>query len=214
MYKKRGRHDKDTESTNNNEEQFATQFFNFMRKQPDIVISHVSIPQLNLDIGARFTLSNAVSAPDNQKYYVDAIKEPTPCTLLYVKGKMLRTIKVAHAIVMFGRIKHGRPVSLECAVVKVTTIREGHEFEDTDYPYEKKRIEKLKNTKGLWPCKDILLNSCSSSIVSPHNKVDRGIPTSQITMLSTAGCHLSPQHHSSSQNTPPSKNPPPPAQAL
>jgi hypothetical protein len=38
MYKKRGRHDIDVESTNN-EEQFATQFFNFMRKQPDIIIS-------------------------------------------------------------------------------------------------------------------------------------------------------------------------------
>jgi hypothetical protein len=31
MYKKHGRHDIDVESTNN-EEQFATQFFNFMRK--------------------------------------------------------------------------------------------------------------------------------------------------------------------------------------
>jgi hypothetical protein len=31
MYKKCGRHDKDEESTNNDEDQFATQFFNFMR---------------------------------------------------------------------------------------------------------------------------------------------------------------------------------------
>jgi hypothetical protein len=38
MYKKHGRHDIEAESTNN-EEQFATQFFNFIRKQSDIVIS-------------------------------------------------------------------------------------------------------------------------------------------------------------------------------
>jgi hypothetical protein len=50
MYKKCVRHDIDAESANN-EEQFATQFFNFMRKHPDIVISQVSVPQINLDIG-------------------------------------------------------------------------------------------------------------------------------------------------------------------
>jgi hypothetical protein len=38
MYKKRGRNNIDVESANN-EEQFVTQFFNFMRKQPGIVIS-------------------------------------------------------------------------------------------------------------------------------------------------------------------------------
>jgi hypothetical protein len=38
MYKKRERDDIDAESANN-EEQFATQFFNFMRKHLDIVIS-------------------------------------------------------------------------------------------------------------------------------------------------------------------------------
>jgi hypothetical protein len=38
MYKKCGRHDIDVESANN-EEQFAIQFFNFMRKHLDIVIS-------------------------------------------------------------------------------------------------------------------------------------------------------------------------------
>jgi hypothetical protein len=47
MYKKRGRHDIDAESTNNGE-QFATQFFNFMRKHLDIIISQVSVPQINL----------------------------------------------------------------------------------------------------------------------------------------------------------------------
>jgi hypothetical protein len=49
MYKKRGRHDIDEESANN-EEQFTTQFFNFMRKHPYIVISQMSIPQINMDI--------------------------------------------------------------------------------------------------------------------------------------------------------------------
>jgi hypothetical protein len=65
MYKKRGRHDKDAESTNNNEEPFATQFFNFMRKHSYIVISHVSVPQVNLNIGTEFTSSSVGSSPNN-----------------------------------------------------------------------------------------------------------------------------------------------------
>jgi hypothetical protein len=123
MYKKRGRHDKDAESTNNDEEQFATQLFNFITKHPYIVISHVSIPQINLDIGTEFTLSSTGSSPNNLKYHVDDIIEATPCTLLYVKGRMLRTIKVADAIVMASRIMHSRSVSSECAMVEVITIR-------------------------------------------------------------------------------------------
>jgi hypothetical protein len=67
---------------------------------------------------------------------VDDINEPTPCTLLYVKGRTLRTIKVADAIVMATRIMHGRPVPSECVVFEVTIIREGCEFEDLDYPNE------------------------------------------------------------------------------
>jgi hypothetical protein len=42
MHKKRRRHDIDVESANE-EEQFVTQFFNFMRKHPYIIISQVSI---------------------------------------------------------------------------------------------------------------------------------------------------------------------------
>jgi hypothetical protein len=38
MYKKHGRHDIDVESTNN-EEQFVTQFFNFMREHPNFIIN-------------------------------------------------------------------------------------------------------------------------------------------------------------------------------
>jgi hypothetical protein len=62
----------------------------------------------------------------------------------YVKGRTLRTIEVADAIVMATHIIHSRPVLSECAVVKVTTIREGREFADLDYPDEEEWIEKLK----------------------------------------------------------------------
>jgi hypothetical protein len=79
---------------------------------------------------------------------MDDINEPTPCTLLYVKGKTLKTIKVADAIVMATHIMHGRSIPSECAVVEVTTIREGHEFEDLYYPDKEEEIEKLKDAKG------------------------------------------------------------------
>jgi hypothetical protein len=110
------------------------------------------------------------SAPDHQKYLMDDINEPTPWTLLYVKGRTLRTIEVADAIVTATRIMHGRPFSSECAVVEVTTIREGCEFGDLYYPDEEERNEKLKDANGnfiLWPRKDIILKTCSSLIVSP-----------------------------------------------
>jgi hypothetical protein len=128
MYKKHGRHNIDAESVNN-EEQFVTQFFNFMRKHPNIIISQVFVPQINLDIitaslRAVPALSSVGSAPVHQKYPVDDINEPTPFTLLYVKCKTLRTIKVADAIVIATHIMHGRPILSECAVVEVATIRE------------------------------------------------------------------------------------------
>jgi hypothetical protein len=118
MYKKRGRHDIDAESANNDEDQFESQFFNFMRKHPDIIIRYVSLPQINLDIGTGFTPSSAGSTPDHQKYHVDDINEPTPCTLLYVKGS---TIEIANIIGMATHIMHGRPVTSKCAVVEMTT---------------------------------------------------------------------------------------------
>jgi hypothetical protein len=80
-------------------------------------------------------------------YPVDDINEPTSCTLLYVKGRMLRTIEVDDAIVMATRIMHGQPVPSECVVVEVTTIREVREFENLDYPDEEEGIEKLKDAK-------------------------------------------------------------------
>jgi hypothetical protein len=43
MYKKRGRHDIEAKSANN-KEQFASQFFNFLRKHPRLIISQVPIP--------------------------------------------------------------------------------------------------------------------------------------------------------------------------
>jgi hypothetical protein len=55
-------------------------------------------------------------------------------------------------------------------VVKLTTIREGCEFEDLDYPDEEEGIEMLKDAKGnsiLWPRKDIIIKTHSSPIVLP-----------------------------------------------
>jgi hypothetical protein len=55
-------------------------------------------------------------------------------------------------------------------VVEVTTIREGHEFEDLDYLDEKEGIENLKDAKGnfiIWPRKDIIIKIHSLPIVSP-----------------------------------------------
>jgi hypothetical protein len=97
----------------------------------------VSVPQINLDIGTALSpllaTSSASSSPGHQKYPLDYINEPTACTLLYVKGRTLMTIKVVDAIMMATRIMHGRPIPSECTVVEVTMIRDGHEFEDLDY---------------------------------------------------------------------------------
>jgi hypothetical protein len=128
----------------------------------------VSIPQINLDISialpqAMPALTSVSSAPNHQKYARDDINEPTPCILLYVKGRTLRTIKVAHATVMVTRIMHGQPIPSECTVVEVITIKEGREFEYLDYLDEEEGIEKLKDAKGnfiLWSCKDIILKTC------------------------------------------------------
>jgi hypothetical protein len=51
---------------------------------------------------------------------------------------------------MPSRILHDRPVLAECVVVEVTIIREGHEFEDLDYPDEDEGIEKLVDAKGTF----------------------------------------------------------------
>jgi hypothetical protein len=60
MYKKRGRHDIEAESANN-EEQYASQFFNFLRKHLELVISQVSVPQINLEVG--IAMPQVVPAP-------------------------------------------------------------------------------------------------------------------------------------------------------
>jgi hypothetical protein len=68
-------------------------------------------------------------------------------------------------------------------VVKVTTIREGHEFEDLDYPDENEGIEKLVDAKGtfiLWPSKYITVKRRSSPIVSLWSTVANGTPTSSM----------------------------------
>jgi hypothetical protein len=133
--------------------------------------------------------SSAGSALNNKKYLVDDINDPTPCTLLYVKGRTLRTIKLVDAIVMATRIMHGQSILSECAVVKVTTIREGCEFEDLDYLDEEEEIEKLKDAKGnfiLWPRKYIIIKNRSSMIDSPQSREDESTPTSQNTIHNTA----------------------------
>jgi hypothetical protein len=212
MYKKNGRHDIEAESANN-EEQFASQFFNFLGKHPELVLSQVYVPKINLEVGTAMPQvvpapSSAGSTPDNQKYPVDDINEPTPCTLLYVKGRTLRTIEVDAAIVMATRIMHGRPVPSECAVVKVTMIREGHEFEDLDYPDKEEGIEKLKDAKRdfiSWPHKDIIIKIRSSPIVSPQSREDEGTPTSQNTIHSTTA--FTPPYENPPKTTRPPKNP-------
>jgi hypothetical protein len=142
-----------------------------------------------LDLGATiqqpFALSNDDSAPnrDKDKYPVDDMKDPTPCTLMYVKGRTSRTIKVAEAIMMPSRILHGWSIPVECVVVEVTMIREGHEFEDLDYPNEDEGIEKLVDAKGtfiLWPRKVIIVKTCSSPIISPRSTEAGGTPTSNM----------------------------------
>jgi hypothetical protein len=77
--------------------------------------------------------------------------------------------------------------------------RESHEFEDLDYLDEEEGIEKLKDVKGnfiLWPCKDIIIKSHSSLIVSPQSREDGGTLSSQNTLRNTIGF------------TSPSQNPP------
>jgi hypothetical protein len=86
---------------------------------------------------------------------------------------------------MATRIMLGRPIPSECAVVEVIMIREGHEFEDIDYPDEEEGIEKMKDAKENfipWPCKDIILKTHSSPIVSPQNREDEGTLTSENTL--------------------------------
>jgi hypothetical protein len=104
MYKKHKTH----EIAHNTEETFAQQFFNFMRKNPQYVVQ-VPIPEINLNLSAivqPFALSSASSATNRDKdnYPMDGINDPTPCTLLYVKGRTSRSIKVAEATVMPSRI--------------------------------------------------------------------------------------------------------------
>jgi hypothetical protein len=126
-----------------------------MRKNPQYVVQMPS-PEINLDLSATnqqpFAPSSANSAPnrDKYKYLMDDIKDPTPYTLMHVKGRTSRTIEVAEATVMSSRILHGQPIPAECAVVEVIMVREGREFEYLNYPDEDEGIEKLVNAKGTF----------------------------------------------------------------
>jgi hypothetical protein len=109
---------------------------------------------ITLSLFQPFALSNTDSTPNKDKYHVDDINDPTPYTLMYVKGRTSRPIDAAEANVMPSRILHDRPVPAECAMVEVTMIREGREFEDLDYPNEDVGIEKPVDAKGTfipWP---------------------------------------------------------------
>jgi hypothetical protein len=173
LYKKRKTH----EVAHNAEEIFAQQFFNFMRKNPQYVVQMPS-SGINLDLGATvqqpIVPSSTGSTPNREKdkYPMDDIKDPTPCTLMYVKGRTSMTIEVAEATVMPRHIHHGWPVLAECTVVEVTMIREGCEFEELDYLDEDEGIEKLVDAKWtfiLWPRKDIIVKTHTSPIVLPWN---------------------------------------------
>jgi hypothetical protein len=114
-------------------------------KNPQYVVQ-MPILEINLDLSDTvqpFTLSSVGSTPNKDKYLEDDIKVPTPWTPMYIKGRTTRIIKVAEGIVMPSHIFNGPSVPIECAVVEVTTIREGREFEDLDYPNEEEGIEKL-----------------------------------------------------------------------
>jgi hypothetical protein len=100
LYKKHKTH----EIAHKAEETFAQQCFNFMRKNL-LYIVQMPITGINLDFSATvqpFALSSAGSAPnkDKDKYHVDDIKDPTPFTLMYVKGMTSRTIEVVKATMM------------------------------------------------------------------------------------------------------------------
>jgi hypothetical protein len=84
---------------------------------------------------------------------------------------------------MSSHILHDQPIPIECVVVEVTKIREGREFKDLDYLDEDEGIEKLVDAKGtfiLWSCKDIIVKTYSSSIVSPWSTEARGTPPSNM----------------------------------
>jgi hypothetical protein len=146
-------------------------------------------PEINLDLSATvqqpFAPNSADPAPnrDKDKYPMDDIKDPTPFTLMYVKGRTSRTIKVVEATVIPSRKLHGRLVLVECAMIEVNTIRECHEFKNLDYPDEDERIEKLVDAKGtfiLWPRKDIIVKIGSSAIILPWSTEVGGTPTSNM----------------------------------
>jgi hypothetical protein len=118
---------------------------------------------------------------------VDDIKDSTPCTLIYVKGRTSRTIKVIECTVMPSYILHGWSVLAECVVVKVTTIREDHEFEDLDYPNEEEGIENwlmLKRLSFSGPAK-ILLSKCIR-----HHLFHHGAQRQGALLLQTCCCLL------------------------
>jgi hypothetical protein len=59
------------------------------RENPHNLFLQMPIPEINLDLGATvqlFAPCSANSAPNKDKYPVDDIKDPTHCTLIYLKA--------------------------------------------------------------------------------------------------------------------------------
>jgi hypothetical protein len=77
--------------------------------------------EINLNLSATvqqpFAPSSAglASNRDKDKYPVDDIKDPTPCTIMYVKSSISSSIEVVKATVMLSCILHGEPIPIECA---------------------------------------------------------------------------------------------------
>jgi hypothetical protein len=96
-----------------------------------------------------------------------------------------------------------------CVVVEVTMIREGHAFEDLDYPNEEEGIEKPNDAKGnfiLWPRKDIIIKTRSSPIILMQSREDECTPTSQNTIRIIVA--FTPPSQNPPKTTPPPENPP------
>jgi hypothetical protein len=80
--------------------------------------------EINLNLSATvqqpFAPSSAglASNRDKDKYPVDDIKDPTPCTVMYVKGSISSSIEVVKATVMPSCILHGEPIPIVCSYFK------------------------------------------------------------------------------------------------
>jgi hypothetical protein len=80
------------------------------------------------------------------KYAQDTIIEDTPCWLHVPFRRKGKTVKIAKAIAMVGRIFDNAPIASDCAKVQVLRVIDD-QYLDTklDYPNEDEVIEKLQD---------------------------------------------------------------------